>query len=181
MWKHNTDPTFWKQTRENCNCGSFALNLTEWFSPCDDYDDRKDFITDLLAGLANPVGEDLFEAENEILDQDELYMLSHFPQLIPLTIRDISELDAIDDCYPIIAYRIGIDCNADGVMEESDFDEDFHFKVRINGEWWEKNGSGEIHQCALDAHKSWPLPEDDNLVYDSAIRFFYMQKERKKI
>jgi hypothetical protein len=53
--------------------------------------------------------------------------------------------------------------------EEFDVDEymDFHFRVMIDGEWWEKNGATGVHR--VEDPSSWEV--DDWLVYDGPIRY----------
>ena len=48
VYKRNTDSDFWKKPRTDCNCGSFALNVTTWFTP---YDNDMSVATDFMEHL----------------------------------------------------------------------------------------------------------------------------------
>jgi hypothetical protein len=171
----NTRPDFWKtdKAEKSCNCGSFALNLTTWFAPyldeseIDDMDDvdayqysdneREHLIEELLWE-----GYDREDIMDIILERDWQFILMTCPWLVPIQRDDIDEKDRV------IAYRL--------MLEETEPDEfdadlhtDFHFRVLIDGKWWEKNGNGPIHTCGDFADEApWHC---ETWMYDSGIKY----------
>jgi hypothetical protein len=58
-----------------------------------------------------------------------------------------------------------------------DWDCDFHFRVRRNGKWSEKYGSGEIADCTMRPQDNWVLEEyPEDFVYDSRILLFVLDE-----
>lgn len=60
----------------------------------------------------------------------------------------------------IVAYRVGVNLPEEQYFYD-DFDTDFHFKVRINDQWYEKNGTEEVHKCELNPDQNWILIEHE--------------------
>ena len=166
---------FLKRNRRNTprsayNCGGFALNVYDWICPyiqTDDYagpildgmytdDERMSYIIDLINE-----GWDREYIEEEILRYDVNFLLDEYPFLEPVNLEDCAPSDFV------IAYRIFINIDEDlGVVE----DEDFHFKIRINGFWFEKMGSDPVTLCQLDADEPWYV--NDLTQYTSRIEYF---------
>ena len=47
--KYNKGFSFWNEDHKECNCGSYAFNLDEWYHPgCFHGDDDEDYIVDNL-------------------------------------------------------------------------------------------------------------------------------------
>ena len=163
-YQRNTNPKFWSEPHTECNCGSFALNVTSWFSPYNNYEDfseqdRNNLIEEMYyEGFGR---EEIMEA---VLQKDQEEILRACPWIEPVLPHEIQPKDRI------IAYRIGIEF-CDTIWSETCFDDDFHFRLRINGFWFEKNGEDEIKLCAeQDVTKIWH--GDPYLVYDSDIIYF---------
>ena len=75
----------------------------------------------------------------------------------------------------VVAYRINIDFN-DWDWPSSYIDEDFHFRVRIGGFWFEKCGEDKVQFCDdQNVFNQWR--STDNLSYDSEILFFRFTTE----
>lgn len=175
LYQRNTTPTFWEEdnTMLHCNCGSYALNLTTWFVPYlsdreiermededaylyDEYE-REYYMTELIKN-----GHDRFDVMSIITEIDWEFILKACPWLVPITKEEINDTDRI------IAYRLMLE-DVDPEDFDVDLHTDFHFRVRINGEWWEKNGGGPIHSCGTETD-DFPW-ENDPWVYDGVIKY----------
>lgn len=172
MYQRNTDPKFWDSnySKNNCNCGSFALNVTSWFSPYDNDDtngeadyysqeDRAQYIIDLyFDGLSRE------KILDKILELDRKEILRVCPWLEP-----VSEFNLPKDEERVIAYRLQL-----GDVWEHEVDTDFHFRVRLGGFWFEKCGEGPIRFCE-NQEITDPWETSPQLVYDSNILYFRMK------
>lgn len=166
-YERNKDPNFWAAKNNECNCGSFALNVTSWFSPYDNDEeyteiDRTQWMKDLCQA-----GKSKNEIEYLILERDAQEILKICPWIERVDYSEVTPDERL------IAYRLKI--------EASDFlgtilDEDFHFRVRIGGFWFEKCGSYDVKLCDnQDIFADWESTTD--LIYDSSIAFFrYREK-----
>lgn len=178
LYKRNTDPGLFLNKETETNCGSFALNVTEWYLPYledpvydDDelwkyeVDERMRFAYDLAQE-----GYSAMEIMEAVTDRDFDFILKTCPWLVPM---DEEEVDGADPQERIIAYRLALEIPDE--LEEFDIEEngDFHFRVRINGEWWEKNGATAIHK--VDNPDVWEV--DDWLVYNGPIRYAKFRQE----
>lgn len=175
LYKRNSNPDFWDtdEAERKCNCGSFALNLTRWFAPyldeseIEDMDDvdayqystyeREHLMEELLCE-----GYDREDVMDIILERDWQFILMTCPWLIPIQREDIGGNDRV------IAYRLMLeDVDPDGF--DADLHTDFHFRVLIDGEWWEKNGASPIRYCGTFADEEpWRC---ETWVYDSNIKY----------
>lgn len=162
-YERNKDPNFWAAANDKCNCGSFALNVTTWFSPYDNDDrylesERAETIKSLrVEGYSRDVIMDI------ILRQDQEEILRVCPWVEPVLPSEIRPTDKI------VAYRINIDFFEDWL--DGEVDEDFHFRVRIGGFWFEKCGEDKVQFCAdQDVTHLWQ--STPNLTYDSEIIYF---------
>ncbi len=143
----NKDKEFYIKNQSRTNCGSFALNVKEWvdvesIDGCysESYEGYEyKFISQAL--LEESVGELLYTF-------DTLRLLE-------------SKEDAIKDNEELIAFRIG-DYN-EGIPT------DYHFRVKRNGKWQEKCGSGPVKDC-----EEWDdnCPWSEGIVYDSDVIYF---------
>ena len=164
-YNRNTNPSIYYGSNEiNLNCGSFALEVDEWYTPYaaegPDYSEmeREDWICSLLEeGCSRE------EIMSYVVEADFAFILDSCPWLEQISYEDIDFNDRV------IAYRLSfndVDCAEDF---DSDLDTDFHFRVLIDGEWYEKNGGGPVHLADQDILAKWVI--DDWLVYDSDIKF----------
>ncbi len=133
-YTRNSNPNFYKENQTMSNCGSFAFNIEEWYSPdtdfIDDYGDIEEWISTNLQ----------YSDEWEVSD-----LFAHM--LAEYILRDFSDVrylicaDEIEPNEELIAFRTFV--NEDEMW-------DFHFKVFRNGEWQEKCGSGPVKFCEED-------------------------------
>jgi hypothetical protein len=90
------------------------------------------------------------------------------PWLIPIQREDINDKDRI------IAYRLMLE-DVEPTEFDPDVNTDFHFRVCIDGEWWEKNGSSIIRYCGDFADESpWHC---ETWAYDSNIKYAKFREE----
>lgn len=154
----NSDPSFWTKNRWNCNCGSFALDIARCFIPyTENYDevDRYDMIDELLG-----LGYSHKEVVDFVLERDWEEILRLCDWIVPIDLEDAGSEERV------IAYRIFIKFDE----EDNVIDEDFHFRVRIDGEWLEKAGSFPVRSCN-HTDQSAPWVSYPSLVYDSKIKY----------
>lgn len=165
-----TDLLFWERKQKNCNCGSFALNVDTWFLPLGNgevYNEREDKIRELYyCGCSR---EDILEI---FLEKDVECILALCPWIEPIDREEIRPEDTV------VAYRLALELEEtedaiDGEMYIDYLDEDFHFRARFDGVWYEKCGSTEIEICdEQDEDIEEPWNTGYGMVYDSPIRYF---------
>ena len=164
IYERNPDLKFWASPHPECNCGSFALNVTSWFSPYNNYEDHTEHDRNNLIEEMYYEGFGREEIMEAVLQKDQEEILRACPWLEPVLPHEIQPQDRI------VAYRIGIEF-FDSAWSENCFDDDFHFRLRINGFWFEKNGEEEIRLCPeQNVTKIWY--GDPYLIYDSDIVYF---------
>ena len=174
LYKRNSNPALYEENVYGTNCGSFALGVEDWYCPYiedDDVDDdfwpyteyeRSTWIEELVHE-----GYDREEIMEYIIDRDFEFILKTCPWLEPIDEDEINKEDRV------VAYRLSMEIPNE--RKEFDVDEymDFHFRVMIDGEWWEKNGATETHR--VEDPSSWEI--DDWLVYDGPIRYAKFRAE----
>ena len=174
LYERNSEPNWYEAEEEFTNCGSFALNVIEWFAPYliegvnvdsieDNYweyeeEERAKWIYDLIDR-----GYSRIEVMEALIDRDFDFILRSCPWLIPIEKSEISKNDRV------IAYRLHMYWPENISNFFVDDDTDFHFRVQINGEWWEKNGSGPVHKVGELDEEPWEV--NTTLVYDGPIRY----------
>jgi hypothetical protein len=88
---------------------------------------------------------------------------------VPIDEDEISENDRV------IAYRLSMEIPDEREEFDMDEDTDFHFRLFINGEWWEKNGAGSVHKVEYPDADVWEV--DEWLIYDGEIRYAKFREE----
>lgn len=173
LYKRNTNPKLYEEEQESQNCGSFALGVDGWYCPyiendedvCEDGElwryaegERCDWIESLVAE-----GVEREEIMEDIIERDFEFILMTCPWLEAIQLEDIRKTDRV------IAYRLCL--NIPDEREEFDMEEctDFHFRVMIDGKWWEKNGGGPVHEVEDVYWDRWEV--DDWLVYDGPVKY----------
>jgi hypothetical protein len=159
-YKRIHNPYFWNQQNQKCNCGSFALDVSTWFTP---YDNNDDYLEEDRTAIIRSLYQEGFsrkEIMEAIIQRDQEEILEACPWIEPILYDEISLEDRI------VAYRIGIQFD-----DWHEIDEDFHFRVRIGGFWFEKCGEDDIRLCA-DQNVTNVWYTDENLFYDSDIVYF---------
>lgn len=172
LYNRNTQPEFWNENFDNhdLNCGSFALGVDTWYCPyvenCQDdedwqysEDERRDMIEELVFE-----GYEIDEIIDIVLARDFEFIMKTCPWLEPINKEDISYDDRV------IAYRLSIHIPNERAEFDADECTDFHFRVLINGEWWEKNGATSAHYVGVEIDEG-PWEVDDWLVYHGAIKY----------
>ena len=164
----NLDESYW----DEFNCGGLALNLREWVTPywwnapaiAEDKGNwtcanRIYFITDLIER-----GVPSTDIINAVWTRDVEYLLAAYP-----TLYRVESPDLIPENKRAIAYRVGADTN--GLKSVEDID--FHFRVRLDGEWIEKIGNGPIEVCPTLVEDEW-YSEDwySRVLYSSPTAYF---------
>lgn len=139
----------------------FALNIEEWLTPYeDDWGvEREDTMIEMW-----DTGAPINEIYDVFLNADADYLTTNYP----LEVITEEEFKALPKDCEVVAYRIGI--NYDAYEEDGIPDSDFHFKVRRNGQWYEKTGGAAPTKCDLETDKPWEA--HDGLLYDSRIIYF---------
>ena len=104
---------------------------------------------------------DVDETADTLAERDWDALLRMFSFLRPV------DAPCEDLTKEVVAYRVGI-----AYDEESDqLDEDFHFRVRRNGVWYEKQGTLRPHECVNQSIEDpWMTPMGD-LEYNSKIYY----------
>lgn len=155
------------------NCGGFALDLPEIITPWKDgenvgYFEQYDYRQNLLVNLGE-IYDDINEIYRHILIHDKAFLLKTYPQLKEISSKEILKYKKV------VAYRLFITYTNDGIY----LDSDFHFRVCVNGFWFEKCGQLPPRLCENYNEEPWvccDIEEDDGLIYDSPIIYFSLEK-----
>lgn len=143
--KYNKGFDFWDKYRRDCNCGSLAFNLDEWYHPGDLKGNYEDFLAeDFLLGLDDDFDDD------EIADALANFYLDLLVEDFEDEISEpsLEEPEVVPNGYELIAFRAGAYSWDQGEWGFS-FDYDFHFKVLREGQWLEKLGGGSVFPTSL--------------------------------
>lgn len=169
FYTRNNDPRFWQNqgNTRSYNCGSFALNAASWFAP---YDNGNDYTEATREQLFRDLLDEGYEREDVmdfVLRRDQEEILRACPWLEPVLPDEVSKEERL------IAYRISFSY---GDFFEGFIDEDFHFRVRIGGFWFEKCGVDPIKFCDnQNIQENWVTTPW--LIYDSEIVYFRIRQE----
>lgn len=172
LYKRNTNPKLYEDEQVDTNCGSFALGVDGWYCPyiLDELDEDDELWIYTEYERAHWIEELVYEDydREEIMDaviaRDFEFILKTCPWLMPIEREEINEKDRV------IAYRLSMEIPDERSEFDTDDYTDFHFRVLIDGEWWEKNGAGPVHKVENpDDDEDWVV--DDWLVYDGEIRY----------
>ena len=158
----NRNPKFWQKERPEYNCGAFALDTPSWVAP---YDTNDDYTEESRSDLIQEMMDEGFDRETImetilLADQESLLRACHWIE--PVLKDEIRPEDRV------IAYRLMLESNA---FYAGEIDDDYHFRVRINGFWFEKCGQDPIRFCGTFADEA-PWYVTPYLVYDSEVIYF---------
>ena len=174
LYKRNTNPKLYQENEYGTNCGSFALGVDTWYCPYIEDDDVDDELwqyteRERLLWIDELVQEGfaIDEIMEDITDRDFEFILKTCPWLEPISEEEIYNGGRV------IAYRLSMEVPEEREEFDADNDMDFHFRVLIDGEWWEKNGACAVHK--VDDPDVWEV--DDWLVYDGPIRYARFRDE----
>ena len=155
----NTDLNFFDTYRIDTNCGSFAFNVEEWYSP-------------LIVPDPYWTMEEWIDAEYDCYENCESFsdayaamvreaVLEDFSE----TIRPVKENEPIESNEELVALRCMIYWEeSDGELIYTDWD--YHFKVFRDNKWQEKTGTLAVRDCTLD---NWDYGINN---YKSTVYFF---------
>lgn len=135
-YTQNHDPNYYEKHQDSSNCGSFAFQIEEWYSPDEYFEDIQGQSIEEWIERGLEVGYDEWELSDLLADLLSDYVLMDFEDVhylwSPAEVQDNEEL---------IAFRafVSDDCNWD-----------FHFKVFRDGIWQEKCGSDPVRFCSED-------------------------------
>ena len=157
----NSNPNFWDEEHLEYNCGGFAFNILEWYTP----EDRLgiDDVNCSLTSMANELFENHSDwSEKDVANYIKVLLIDAILDDFQGEVRVVnSELDLEDDEELVamrVAYNIFEDEDEDYEDEESEEDKsncDFHFKVLRDGQWQEKIGLADVYNCGVDTEKDW--------------------------
>ena len=155
-------PGFWNKHRTDCNCGAFALDTPSWVCPYDNDDKYTDESrTEMIRNMYEE-GHSKEAIMEVVMAMDQESLLHACSWIEPVLVNEIQPTDRV------VAYRLFIDEDA---LEAGEVDEDYHFRVRINGFWFEKCGQDPIRFCGTELDEK-PWATTPHLVYDSDICYF---------
>ena len=132
----NTNPHYYEENQNCSNCGSFAFQIEEWYSP-DEY-----FEEDMGVSVEEWIDNRIWNGWDEYDMSDEFagilvnYILNDFDD-----VRYIVQISELEQNEELIAFRTFV---------TTDGNWDFHFKVLRNGMWLEKCGSDPTRFCEKD-------------------------------
>jgi hypothetical protein len=179
LYKRNTNPNLYIDQEDYQNCGSYALGVDRWYCPYLEIDEdvsnddelwqyteyeRTNYVTELVLE-----GFDREEIMERLIERDFEFILKTCPWLVPIDEDEISENDRV------IAYRLSMEIPDEREEFDMDEDTDFHFRLFINGEWWEKNGASPVHKVVDSDSDIWEV--DEWLIYDGEIRYAKFREE----
>lgn len=158
QFETNRDPNYFNEECMRANCGSFAFNIREWYSPdeCFDQDDLE-----LAAQLIDDEGLD---------ETDVIHLL--FDRNVEQIHQDFELEDADNKDYPLkdneelIAFRMCIN----KTFYDDELVVDYHFRVKREGKWMEKCGTGPVRTIEDYNEDPWSCGED--LIYWGPIAYF---------
>lgn len=148
MYTKNTQKNkYYEREQMNTNCGSFALNIEEWYEPDDSLSEDNWEVADNLAKEGNLSND---EIEKLIFERSVYGIMNDFDGELE---RIDSPKDYIDsDNTELIAFRTSTYVDDDC----ANADTDFHFKVFRDGRWQEKYGCGPvIDNVELEENSYW--------------------------
>ena len=151
----NSNPNYFIENPLDGNCGSFALNVEEWYISDLDIDNT------ITASEMLDEGRDIDDVFDYLTFMNVKQILKDFEG----EVRILFNKRNVHEDEELIAYRIGIFTDE----ETEEIETDFHFKVRRNGKWMEKPGSTEVRECDLKEDEEWV--NSSNTIYNGPVIF----------
>lgn len=145
-----TMKVFTKDELKTFNCMGYAFGVELWINP---------------RGTAH-LGDWINEEYGDVVSDFSINCA--LDDIVDNMIEDYEGLELIQNVldYPlfkeIMAFRVAVDLN-------NTQNNDYHFKVRRNGVWSEKNGGENIRECELLPDKPWNTVDFDNAVWSDTI------------
>lgn len=156
----NHDPNYFEEHSFLTNCGSFAFNIREWYSPDDRFNEDDIELGNRLykEGLLNV--EDILDL---LYRRDVKQILKDF-NLVRVADQNIT----LRQDEELIAFRMCV--NPDAPTEDEPLYIDYHFRVKRNGMWMEKIGCHEVQEIHNYSEDPWEISEE--LIYTGPIAYF---------
>ena len=150
-YTRNHNPKYFEEHQYYANCGSFALNIEEWYSP-DEYFESDMGMT-VEEWIENCIynGYDEYDASDEFTNILVCYIMNDFHE-----VRIVERASELQSNEELIAFRTFVDFEGNW---------DFHFKVLRNGMWLEKCGGDPVRFCEKDDWHNGILDYISNTVY----------------
>lgn len=138
-------------TSKEYNCGGYALRTFNWFVPYTIGNSNKMVALDMLED-----GCSFQEVRQELFRRDVQFILRALPEKVRL-LKSNARLASNEE---LVAFRVHCSICGDFFDPKDDFsleevETDFHFRVRRNGKWMEKNGAGPIVRCRPFTQRVW--------------------------
>lgn len=157
---YNRDPEFWYSEHPEYNCGGFAFNIKEWYSP--------EWIVEQKAPNIQVYADRLWESDENLSEFDVADIL--VKQLTDAVLQDFDgEIRLYEEDYrlaeneELVAMRAAFNYWEDGWNEST---VDFHFKVLRDGHWLQKCGWSDVEECD---EEDWCL---ESATYNSETVYF---------
>jgi len=135
-YTRNYNPNYFEECEGSTNCGSFAFNIEEWYSPDKYFEEDFYCCVDEWIDHCIRNGWDEQGISNAFVDILVKYILLDFDD-----IRIVSYAADVKSNEELIAFRTFV--NSEGNW-------DFHFKVLRDYVWLEKCGSKPVRFCEKD-------------------------------
>ena len=132
------------------NCMGYAFGVVLWMNPR-----GAEFLSEWIEDECGGEVSDFAIACS--LDNIVDNMLEDYPGL-----EIVSDISIVPLEKEVMAFRIII--NPDDVKKH-----DFHFKVRRNGGWTEKDGDKGSHECDLIPNKPWNISDFQNGIWSDIV------------
>ena len=132
-YTRNHNPHYYEECQDFANCGSFAFNIEEWYSPDDYFEDDMGETVEQWIDHCIWNGWDEYDMSDEFAGILVNYILNDFDD-----VRYLVWEGEIQPDEELIAFRTFVDTEGNW---------DFHFKVFRDGLWLEKCGSDPLRFC----------------------------------
>lgn len=163
----NSNKNYYKENEKDTNCGSFALNIEEWYEPDDSLQNDNWVVAEGMFKSGDYTDKEIIEV---LFERSVNGILKDFDDEIRRVPNEKAELKNNEE---LIAFRIGTNFWFDP-QNFYDLDVDFHFQVLRDGRWQEKFGTGSVHDCEKDnLYKDW---ETSTFLYENPTAFFAHKK-----
>lgn len=135
-YTRNYDPHYYEEHQGCSNCGSFAFQVEEWYSPDEYFEDNEGVCIEAWIEHGFEFGWNSFDLSDELAGILISYVLDDFEDVRYLI--NPADIEADEE---LVAFRTFVD---------EDTNWDFHFKVLRDGLWQEKCGSDPVRFCEED-------------------------------
>ena len=135
-YTRNHNPNYFDECQRFANCGSFAFNIEEWYSPDEYFEEDTGYCVEEWIDHCVWNGWDEYDMSDAFADMLVKYILLDFDD-----VRTVSYAADVKSNEELIAFRTFVTCEGGW---------DFHFKVLRDGMWLEKCGVDPVRFCEKD-------------------------------